>query len=904
MTGIQSSMGLISGIPIQDTVDKLISVSARPRDRLLAINKVLQDKQVAIGQLTALVIGVQLSTDPLGKPNVFQQNRVQSSAPAVAASISGTAIPGRYQVVPLQQAQQQQYTSSLLASAEQRVGSGEITIHGGGFLDTSLTLDELNGGAGVQRGQIRITDRSGASQQVDLRNALSASDVVQAINSTSGLRVTARMDGDRFVLTDASGGTGTLSVSEVGGGVTARDLGLANISVSADTATGADVVSLTRSTSLRSLLDGRGVVLGGALPSLHVQLRDGSTVTVSTDLKATSASVGQLLDAINTAGDGKLKASISPSGESLQLEDLTSGGNTFSASSSHGNLATALGWNQGAGGGATISGVRLQSGLGDVLLSSLGGGKGLGTLGELTLTDRSGAQATVNLGGARTVGDVLSAINAAGLGVTARLNDSRTGIALVDTSGGTAGPLAATSGDGSDTAAKLGLSAGSDPARLSGASLGRQWVHENSLLKTWNQGKDLPLSNFTITNSLGAAYTVNLGSFNPKTIGDVIQAINNTTSGVRAELNDTGDGLRLIDEAGGAGTLTVQDAGSGTTAKQLGIAGSAKTLMVNNQTIQGIDGSRTLKISTTDSTTVQDLVGQINELGGSVRANLVNLGGGSGVRLALTSSASGAAGRVSLEVSELALGFSETAAARDALMALGGSDSGGGILLSSNTDTFNNAIEGVTLSINSVSTSPVTIEVKKNEEALTKQLSTMVEQVNKVRDKLKEYTGFDSTSFRTGLLFGSTESLRIDMAINNLFGGRFSGTGSIKSLGELGISFNDQGKLTFDQKKFQAALERDPAAVQDFFNTAETGFAARAKSVIDGLSGVKSGLLLKRNEALQSTIELNGRRLESMNERLDRERTRLLQQFYRMEEAIAAAQRNMSTIANLKPLEI
>ncbi len=153
---------------------------------------------------------------------------------------------GKYQFVPVQLATQQQYTSSLLASAIKLVGAGQVEVHAGGFLDTSVLLDELNGGAGVARGQIRITDRSGASATIDLRYANTASDVVDAINSSTDIRVAAKLDGDRFTLVDSTGGTGTLAVSEVGGGTTARDLGLVNISTSSISASGTDVLSVTR----------------------------------------------------------------------------------------------------------------------------------------------------------------------------------------------------------------------------------------------------------------------------------------------------------------------------------------------------------------------------------------------------------------------------------------------------------------------------------------------------------------------------------------------------------------------------------------------------------------------------------------------------------------------------------
>lgn len=901
MAGIQSSTGLISGVPIQDTVDQLMKIAAQPRDRLTAKNAALQSQQVAIGQLTALIIGVQLSTDQLGRETLFEQTKVQSSSPALAATSTGKSLPGRYQFVPIRQAQQQQFTSSPLASADQLVGAGQIEVHAGGFLDGSVALDDLNGGAGVSRGEIRITDRSGASAKIDLRFAHTAADVADAINSASDIRVSAKLDGDRFTLVDSSGGTGQLTVSEVGTGVTARDLGLSAISVSANSASGTDVVSITRTTSLRTLLDGRGLRLGtGTGADLKITLQDGSTVDVSTSLSSNNASVGQLIDVINKAGGDKLRASVNGTGNGLQLEDLTSGSGTFAVTSPDGNLARDLGWD-GTATGNLLAGAQLQSGLGDVLLGSLGGGSGLGTLGGLTLADRSGATANVDLSGAKTIGQVVSLINAAGIGVSARWNDSRTGITLVDTSGGTAVSLSATSSDATDTAAKLGLGPAADPSKIVGSSLQRQWINENTLLSDWNQGRGLQFGSIKFTNSAGKQSAVNLATAAPKTIGDVLKVINGAANGFEARINETGDGLLLVDTAGGEGKLEVVDVGNGSTAKQLRIAGTSQSLSVEGATVSGIDGSLDFKISTTASTTVTELVTKINESGGSISANLLSLGSG-GVRLAVSSGASGERGRLALDSSSLAIAFSQTVAAQDALMSVGGSATGGGILISSPTDDFKGVVPGVTVTVKEATRTAVTVEVQENNDGITKQMTAVVDQFNKMRDKYSELTSFDSGNFNTGLLFGSPEALRIDLAFSRLFTGTQVGNGPIRSIAELGISFNDQGKLEFNKERLEAALERDADAVKQFLSTKDTGFSAKAKAVADTLTGLKGGMLLQTTTTLQTKIELNSSRIESLNKRLENERTRMLKQFYAMEASIAKIQSNLSAISKIVPI--
>ena len=113
----------------------------------------------------------------------------------------------------------------------------------------------------------------------------------------------------------------------------------------------------------------------------------------------------------------------------------------------------------GTASGGTITGRQILGGLKTVLLSSLNGGNGLGTLGTIDITDRSGHSAAVNLSSAKTLDDVISAINAAAIGVQAQINDAGNGIEIADTTGATASNLIIANGDATNTADKLGLTA-------------------------------------------------------------------------------------------------------------------------------------------------------------------------------------------------------------------------------------------------------------------------------------------------------------------------------------------------------------------------------------------------------------------------------------------------------------
>jgi hypothetical protein len=70
----------------------------------------------------------------------------------------------------------------------------------GGQVNVNTKLETLNGGQGVQRGKIRITDRVAIPPSLICRSATPKT--LQAINGNANISVRASVSGDRFVLED------------------------------------------------------------------------------------------------------------------------------------------------------------------------------------------------------------------------------------------------------------------------------------------------------------------------------------------------------------------------------------------------------------------------------------------------------------------------------------------------------------------------------------------------------------------------------------------------------------------------------------------------------------------------------------------------------------------------------
>jgi flagellar hook-associated protein 2 len=593
MSRISSSVGLITGIPIEETVAKLMAVAARPRDILKSRNDGLKQQQLAIDTLGSRLLSFQFAVNKLKATSVFQTREVTSSDTDVldvALPATGTPTVGSFQVRPVQAASAQQLVSQRFESAAEELSGGLLSFRFGGHVDKGVALDQLNGGAGVPRGKIRITDRSGATATIDLSFARTVDDVLAAINSNSDISVTAATSGDALTLTDNSGGSGNLRVQEVGSGTTAAGLGLAGINVAASQAAGGDVLTLHANTKLSELNDGNGVeITEEGVVDLFVTLSDASELSI--DLHD-AVTLGDVVEQINAADPDKLVAAISADGRRLELTDLTGGVGDFSvANGAASTAAQELGIAAEVSGSATITGGRLIAGLRDTLLASLNGGQGLGDLGDVEITDRDGGSDTVDLSGAETLGDVVELINASSAAVSASINAARNGIVVADESGGS-GDLTIANADATNSADALGIAVDDAVASVNSGALGRQTLSRATLLSSLNGGKGVTLGDVRVTDTDGVSQTADLDAFGsaPTTVGDVIDAINALTNGVEARINDTGDGILIVDTAEGSSPLAVKDV-SGNLAKSLNLTRPSTTVEIEGTPTKVIDGT-------------------------------------------------------------------------------------------------------------------------------------------------------------------------------------------------------------------------------------------------------------------------------------------------------------------------
>jgi flagellar hook-associated protein 2 len=668
MGTITTGVGLLSGLPIDEIITQLMQIEARPLQQTQARLEEVQAQRTAFLELNARILAIKNAATRFDEASYFRSTKaVSSNTNVLTATAGSTTTIGAYTFHVHSLVSNHQSISNGFADADSTpVGAGIVAIEfGKGALNPATSLDLLNDQDGVERGTIRITDRSGRTADVDLTTALTVEDVLEAINARVDVGVTASVSGDHIVLTDRSGGTGAFSVMDLGGRHTASDLGIA-ASVTEDTITGSAVLALGMGTRLGVLNDGNGIRRDGSLDDFEIGLASGKRLRVnlsgrlefSTRLEQLNSGQGVRLGVIRVTDR---------QGDSAEI-DLT-GAQTLQ------DVFDRLTAQEVKDQGVDLTMVIRNSSL---MITDTSVPEGESSTSNFVIEDVSG-HAAQDLGIAfdadertvsghtihriNTVGDVIRAINyarevdASGQD-TGNYNDGDL-VASVSADGriiltdNTGSGTTITALNDSQAAADLGIMDAATGAVTSERILaGLNTV----LLKSLNGGRGVSDGAIRITAGDGTITDIDVSG--AETVQDVLDLINATTetSKVTAELNDSAIGLVIRDGSGGPGLLTIANSGGGSTADDLGIAtsgvsgvmrgGNLQLQYVNEATklsdlnagqgiregtfriTDGAGASTSVTIDLDDVTTVGDVIARINAGAANVAARINDTGDG------------------------------------------------------------------------------------------------------------------------------------------------------------------------------------------------------------------------------------------------------------------------------------
>jgi flagellar hook-associated protein 2 len=286
----------------------------------------------------------------------------------------------------------------------------------------------------------------------------------------------------------------------------------------------------------------------------------------------------------------------------------------------------------------------------------------------------------------------------------------------------------------------------------------------------------------------------------------------------------------------------------------------------------------------------------INAAHAGVTASIINDGGASPYRLTITSNDTGATNSLSISASGDAdiaalLGYdpqgagvqnlTQTQVARNAEISIDG------VSVTSASNTVVDAIQGVTLNLKKIHTSPLTdstaVTVQRDNSGLAAALGAMVKAYNDTNKTIASATA------KSAVFQGDNGVLGMQAQVRSILGGTQETGSAYTVLSQLGVGFQKDGSLALDSAKLNAALTADPDAVASLTAAVSKAINAAATSLLGA-----SGPVTSKTDGINRSIKDIGSRRSDLQHRLEMTQQRYQKQFSGLDTLLSGMNKTSS----------
>ncbi len=307
-------------------------------------------------------------------------------------------------------------------------------------------------------------------------------------------------------------------------------------------------------------------------------------------------------------------------------------------------------------------------------------------------------------------------------------------------------------------------------------------------------------------------------------------------------------------------------------------------------------GSATAAQVTPGNGTLSDLVSTINSSDLGYTAQAVNTG--AGYRLQLTATETGSGSTITPEAELFGtMSFEVLSEGTDAELTVQGDNP---FSITSSTNTFEDLLPGVAVTVNAITTSPVTISTARDTESVTDSVEEMVTKLNDVLGRIATSTSNQPGAARS-VLQGHQEARRVADQLRTALVGPVDGN-ELGSVGIVGIELTREGTLTFNRDKFTEALTSDPEAMTSLFSdrtsSATAGVLDRLIEAADSAASTGDGVLYTATQASERRIEDYGRQIDAVERRLELRESTLRRTYANLEVTLGGLQQQSGYLAS------
>ena len=296
-------------------------------------------------------------------------------------------------------------------------------------------------------------------------------------------------------------------------------------------------------------------------------------------------------------------------------------------------------------------------------------------------------------------------------------------------------------------------------------------------------------------------------------------------------------------------------------------------------------GSETFTVNiTSENNTLAQIRDAINAESDntSVQASIINVDEGS--KLILTANESGSANQIIFTVtdddtnntddaglSRLVFGIQELDTALDATLVVDG------FAVTRSSNEISDVIQGVTLNLTGLGTA--TVSVSENLTVAKSSIDTLVSAYNSLITTLSVQ--------RDTTLSGENTLLNIENRVRSLFSDSYNDSDSnINYLFQLGLSFDRDGVLSFDEEEFNTQVASNIGEIQNLFTNTTSGFIPALETIIDSYID-SDGIINNRTEGLNTEKTSIDDDIERLELRLESTEARLRARFGSLDSLVS-----------------
>ncbi len=287
-----------------------------------------------------------------------------------------------------------------------------------------------------------------------------------------------------------------------------------------------------------------------------------------------------------------------------------------------------------------------------------------------------------------------------------------------------------------------------------------------------------------------------------------------------------------------------------------------------------------VNVAWTAADSLSTIAQRINDTGGAATASV--LFDGTSYRLVATARATGTAAAPVFTDAGDGLGLSVpgnvTITARNAVFDLDG------VTITRGSNVVSDALPGVTLTLQTAhgAAEPDTLlTINTDRDAVRTKVSSLIDAWNTIDQGLDGQLNYTGTTKGGDTLFGDATLRQLQGALGSLASRAYGG----KTLAGLGISIDTGGRLSLDRTKFDAALDKDPTAVESLFVAG--GLATKMSDLATSYTRSGDGLLISKGTSLDSRIARHQKDIQRIETAATALGERLTRQFTALEQAIS-----------------